>query len=134
MKNLPSAIAILVVTFSIAMSLDERTALQVWFVSLACFLVLVGLAHLDAKNLVSLNISRWFPAIIFASYIAAAGVSALLLQDYFAVYTALYVAMLCVALADYAGQLTVGTHIVLLMGRNHLGRPNKAKRETQYHY
>lgn len=134
MKNVPSAVAILGLSLAAVISIDEPIATKVWFVSFACFLILVGLAQADARNWVGLNVSRWFPAVTFACYIGAVGLNMALLQDYFAVYIALYAAMVCVALADYAGQLVVGTHIIMLMGRNHLGRSGQLKRESQYHY
>lgn len=135
MQNIPSALAIGILSLTMVIAVGGDVAPKIWITAFACFLVLAVLAHLDGRNMVRLRVSRWFPYVVFMTYCGAIALCVSLLEPYVAVYTAVYIAIVCVALADYAAQLLVGSHLVTLMGRDHLSRPGKAKsRDNNIHY
>lgn len=127
MQNIPSALAIGVLTLTMAIAVGGNVAPKIWITAFACFSVLSILAHLDGRNMVRLRVSRWFPLIVFMTYCGAIALCVSILEPYVEVYTAIYIAIVCVALADYAAQQLVGSHLVTLMGKDHLSRPGKSK-------
>lgn len=133
MQSRLTATVVGALTFTGAWMMESPIGMQLWMLGLVCFVMLIGLVTVDARNLLSLSTLRMLPMLVFTVYVGVFALGANLLEAHVSPLMSVYLSALNVALADYLGQMTMGAELVTLMGRDHLGRPGrKMRREATY--
>lgn len=131
MQSRMTAMIVGALTFTGAWMMDSSIGMQLWWLGLVCYVMLVGLVVVDTRNLLSLSTLRMLPMLVFTVYVGVFALGTNLLEAHFSPLMSIYLSALNVLLADYLGQMTMGAELVTLMGRDHLGRPGrKMRRET----